>query len=461
MDYSEFDQKYEGVGHPAYHPRINLKLLMMANVDSMRSSRRIAKNAQENVVYIYLAEKTQPDFRTISDFRKDNPELVQEAALQLTRFAIDKGLIDLSKLMIDGTTIKADANDNRVLDRATIEKLRKHIRREIEKGIKIDEEEDKIYGERGYHQLPEDLNNSEKRRPVVRKIVKEINKAVKKKRTGRVNEIDKKLESIGAAMDKKGLKKYSLTDPDARFMLNKKGKIKLNYNAQLVVDKNGLIISNDVVRDCDDRRQLLPNVERVEQDFGQLPEGTKVCADGIYMSPDITELDKKGYDLYLPTYGMQKEKKNRFDKVNFKYDETFDRYICPEGKQLTNRGTYYRKDLKKDVTIYKTYLHDCAECPHRPQCCKNVKVKQIVALPHDKLINSIKKKMQTKEGREVYKLRTQTVETCFGDIKHNKKFRGFLLRGIEKVKIEWNLVCMASNLVKINNLLKGRSISSC
>jgi transposase len=147
MDYSEFDQKYSGAGHPAYHPRINLQLLMLAHVDSMRSSRRIAKNSQENVVYIYLAEKTQPDFRTISSFRKDNPKLIIQASLQLKKFAYENGLIDLSHLMIDGTSIKANANNNRILDKATIKKLKKHIDREIQRGIQIDEEEDKIYGD--------------------------------------------------------------------------------------------------------------------------------------------------------------------------------------------------------------------------------------------------------------------------------------------------------------------------
>ena len=91
MDYSEFDQKYAGAGHPAYHPRINLKLLTLAYIDGMRSSRRIAKNAQENVVYIYLAEKTQPDFRTINNFRKDNLKLVENTFKHIVKFAYNRG----------------------------------------------------------------------------------------------------------------------------------------------------------------------------------------------------------------------------------------------------------------------------------------------------------------------------------------------------------------------------------
>ncbi len=460
LDYSEFDKKYAGVGAPAYHPRVNLKLLMMANVDGMRSSRKIAKNAQENAVYIYLAEKLQPDFRTISDFRKDNPQIVEQVFLKLSQFAYEHGLIDLSHLIVDGSTIQANANNNRVLDKATIKKLRKYIRKEIERGIKVDEEEDKIYGDRGLHQLPEDLNTSEKRRPIVRKIVDEINKAMKEDNKQKVAEIDSNLEQIGEAMERDGFKKYSMTDPDARFMLSKKGLVKLNYNAQLVVDKSGIIISNDVVQNPDDRNQLLPNIRRIERDFGKLPAGTKISMDQHYSKGEaLLELDAEGFDLYAPLYGMSKAKKNKFDKVNFIFDHDNDRYICPEGKFLENRGKTFNKKAQSYRTVYKTSVHDCRPCPYKQECANKMGYKMILALAHDKLLQRIKAKLLSPEGRATYNLRKQTVEPAFGDIKENKKFRRFLLRGKEKVKIEWNLVCLASNLVKINNLLNKRRLN--
>jgi transposase len=453
MDYSEFDEKYAGAGHPAYHPRISLKLLAMANVDGMRSSRTVAKNAHENVVYIYLAEKTKPDFRTISDFRRDNPEVIKNFMLQLNKFAHENDLIDLSQLMFDGTTIKANANNNRILDKSILKKLEKYIEREIQKGIEVDEEEDKLYGDRGMHELPKEFNNSEKRRPIVRKIVDEINKGIKK---DKAEKIKKELEEIEKNMKDENLKKYSMTDPDSRFMLGKKGKVELYYNAQLVVDKNGLIISNDVVQDREDRHQLLPNVNRVEQDYGKLPKGTTLCTDGLYMSEDITELDQRGYDLLMPTYGMQKHETKKFDKLNFKYDEEKDNYICPEGKLLEFLSINKNKIYGQTIT-YK--CGNCPSCHHQKECCKNKKYKTILALPHSKLANRIKTKMETPEGRAKYKIREQTVERSFGDIKYHKKFTHFLLRGIKKVKIEFNLACIGHNLVMINNLLKKNSIS--
>jgi len=458
LDYSKFDQRYAGPGGPAYHPRILIKLMMMAYVDGIKSSRKIAKNACENVVYIYLAEKTSPDFHTISDFRTDNKILVKKMFKQVNSFAMEEGLIDLSHLMIDGTIIKADGNDNKSVDIKTLDKLNDYVDKMVEEGIKIDEEENKKFGNKAMNQMPEDLNDSEKRRPIVQRIVKEINKAMIEDRKEDVQKIKEDINKIKSDMQDKELKKYNFTDPDARFMLNKKGKKEMSYNAQVTVEKHGLIISNDVVQNEDDRHQLIPNIKRVEEDFGQLSKETKISADGGYLSEDITILDDKGLDIYMPTYGMQSEKDTSFDKINFKYDEKDDQYICPTGKIV--KHTSNTKD-KRYGYIMNYSCKDCPNCPHQKMCCNNDKYRRISAPPHHKLVNRISEKMKTQEGKETYKLRKQTVEPAIGDIKQNKKFNGFLVRGLEKVKIEFNLVCTARNLVMINNMLNRRmSLSS-
>jgi len=115
MEYSAFDIKYSGAGHPAYHPRILLKVLVMGVMDKVRSSRKLARHARENVVYMYLSEKLSPDFRTISDFRKDNADLVKEAFKHTVTLAKEEGLLDLSHLSTDGSKIKASAANKRIL----------------------------------------------------------------------------------------------------------------------------------------------------------------------------------------------------------------------------------------------------------------------------------------------------------------------------------------------------------
>jgi transposase len=132
LDFPSFDMKYSGVGHPAYHPRIVLNILIMGVLDRVRSSRRLAKNARENIVYMYLSEKLAPDFRTISDFRKDNPDLVKEAFRHTVTLAREEGLVDLSHLSTDGTKIRANASNRRVLSGEEIEYILRFVDEELE-----------------------------------------------------------------------------------------------------------------------------------------------------------------------------------------------------------------------------------------------------------------------------------------------------------------------------------------
>src|SRR5664280_3844431 len=111
-DFSEFEIRYDGSGHPAYHPRLICKILIQSMLDRVRSSRSIARNVRENVVYMYLAENLQPDFRTISDFRKENEKLITEVFKNTVKAAKDLGVIDLERLSTDGSIVKVSASKN-------------------------------------------------------------------------------------------------------------------------------------------------------------------------------------------------------------------------------------------------------------------------------------------------------------------------------------------------------------
>lgn len=156
LDFSAFEEKYEGAGHPAYHPGILLKLLVMGVIDKVRSSRRLAKNARENVVYMYLAEKLTPDFRTISDFRKDNHELIKMVFKHTVHLARKEGMLDLSHLSTDGTKIKANAADKRIFTKEELEFLMKFVENELETWAAQDSLENDFFDNiRGSDQLPE------------------------------------------------------------------------------------------------------------------------------------------------------------------------------------------------------------------------------------------------------------------------------------------------------------------
>jgi len=225
MDFSEFEIRYGGSGHPAYHPYIMCKILIQSMLDRVRSSRAIARNVRENIVYMYLAEKLQPDFRTISDFRKENEELITTMFKNTVKAAKDLGVIGLEQLSIDGSKVKASASRKSAVMKNALEVIEEYVNNELKKGIEIDKVEDEHFGKcRGYDQL----NESEKHKvkAVVVKYIKQVNKDESGDRKGMIeNTIKKALNEF----EKDNIDNVSLTDQESRFMINKKGIIELAY----------------------------------------------------------------------------------------------------------------------------------------------------------------------------------------------------------------------------------------
>ena len=156
LDFSNFDIKYSGAGHPAYHPRILCKILTQSMIDRVRPSRAIARNGRENVVFIYLAENLAPDFRTISDFRKDNQVLLKDIFKITVSTAKELGAIGLEQLSIDGSKLKACAANNSSVTKEQLDVIEQYANNELKEGIEIDKVEDKHFKDcRGYDQLKE------------------------------------------------------------------------------------------------------------------------------------------------------------------------------------------------------------------------------------------------------------------------------------------------------------------
>ena len=148
MDFSGFDMIYEGAGHPAYHPRIIMKVIIQGMLSKERSSRKLSSACRENLVFMYLAEKVQPNFRTIARFRKSNGKFIKEVFKETVDLASDNGLVDLSVICTDGSKIKANSSKKMCLKKEQIEKLDSIIDKMIEEDIQQDEIDKEIYGEK-------------------------------------------------------------------------------------------------------------------------------------------------------------------------------------------------------------------------------------------------------------------------------------------------------------------------
>jgi transposase len=447
MDFKAFDFKYAGAGHPAYHPRVLLKILIMGIMDRVRSSRRLAKNARENVVYMYLSEKLAPDFRTISDFRKDNPEVVKKAFRHTVELGKQEGLLDLSHLSTDGSKIKANASNKRVLTGEELEFLLRFVDEELEEWARQDTKEDDIFGDlRGFDQLPG------KSKKTIQNAAQYYAKKLRERGGVFKEKIKDKLEQAFEESKQNGSRQTSVTDPNSRFIKNGKGRIELSYNTQITVDKRGFIISSDVCQDATDTKQLEPQVLQVEENIGALPAGIAWSFDaGYFRGANIKFLSDKKIDGHIPD--KNNASLNPYDKGRFRYDVESDEYLCPEKKRLKFLGDHFDKQKNKTVKVYMG--EECVGCKVSSKCTRRKNgIRYIKGFPYEAQRNAMREKMKTPEAKEIYALRSRTVEPVFGDIKENKGLSSFLTRGLEKVKVEFHLACIASNLKRINGLLK-------
>ena len=245
-------------------------------------------------------------------------------------------------------------------------------------------------------------------------------------------------------------------------MKEREGCIKTNYNAQAAVEEeNQFIIANDVTNECNDKKQLIPMIEQVEENIKNNVD--KVKADSGYHSADnLEKIENMNVDAYIddPLKARIDNENFKYDKVNFDYDEENDVYKCPEGKELINV-----RETENEI-IYKG--NDCCNCPVKNDCLnlgnnkKPVNKKIIKRKNNEKFVEINRKKLLSENGRKEYKTRMHTVEPAFGNIKFNTGFKYFLLRGLEKVKGEFNLACIGHNIKKISSFMtkNGSNISN-
>lgn len=431
LNYSKFDMIYAGAGNPAYHPRILMKILVQGMLSKVRSSRKLAQSTRENVVMMYLAEKVNPDFRTIARFRKENEEFIKKSFKKTVEIAAEHKLIDLSFLSIDGSMIKAYAGRKQYVDKNGLDLLDKAIDKMIKEDIALDELEEQMFGDK-----EEGLTGIDRRD--MKKIVREYYSRKDKKQA------KKNIKKAKNELEKYSLEKVSIADPECRMMQSKKKFAELSYNVQLSVSKNQIIITNDVCQDKHDAHQFVPQMKNIKENI-RLTEETKVGVDSGYSDAENIKfaLDN-AIDLYVPSRAQAQEFDGKEQSLNhdkYEYDAERNELIA-DGVRYRFRGVYTRKNGKKIVSFYN----------------EDIKRKKDVPFYFRERLQ-MKEKMNTDESRKIYSLRKITVEPVCGHMKQNLGFREFLLRGLEKVKIEMNLISIAHNLQKIHRMTReNRSI---
>lgn len=422
LNFSGFDMINEGPGHPSYHPRILMKILLQGMLSKERSSRKLASATRENFVFMYLAEKVQPNFRTLCRFRVDNAEFIKETFKETVNLASDNDLIDLSLICTDGTKIKANASKKRFLKEEQVEKLDSIIDDMIEEDIRQDEIDEKISNNR-----EENLTNLETKN--LREIVKKYrNNKNKEKLKEKCNKARKEIKKL----DEK--KRVSLTDPECRMMKGKRGNNELAYNPQFTVDsKNQIILANDVCQDQNDTHQLQPQIKQTKENI-ELKKDTKFAADCNYNNGNnLKFLEEEKIEGYIPNQSQAQifnEKEQTIKQDDYKYDWDRDEIII--GRERYKFNSMWKNKKNSKQRWYKS---------------KKGKIKRVPELFRERI--RMKKKMDSEEGRQIYDMRKFVVEPVIGNIKYNLGLDEFSLRGLNSVRLELNLACIVHNLKKI------------
>ena len=286
-----------------------------------------------------------------------------------------------------------------------------------------------------------------------------VNKGLKKqlkdlteKKLPKLIEYEDKLEILG---DRNS---YAKTDTDATFMRMKddhmgNGQLKAGYNIQISTE-NQIITHYSVHQNRTDYHTLTPHLAGFEDQYGK--QSTVIVADAGYGSEENYDiLSKKGIEYYIPYANFRKEqskkfKDNPFHPQNLFYNAELDFLVCPMGQRMEKK---YVKKSKTDngfeqtSTIYEA--KNCEGCPLRAMCHKSKENRQI-AINHklNTLKATVKERLTSDKGKEIYKKRCIEPEPVFGNLKQNKGFRRFTLRSIPKVSIEFGLYAIAHNFAK-------------
>ena len=425
LDTSVIEKKYSYLGQKSYHPKLLLKLLFYGYATGIRSGRKIAAACESDVAFMYLASMYKPDFRTINDFRKDNVDLIEQLFVEVIKLCAALNMVSIGTLVIDSTKIRANASNRRTKTKQQYEQWLKGVEQQVKEVMQqadtIDKSEDEKYGDDRGDELPKEINSKEKLKSKIKEVLAQI---------------------------KEG-EKQNLTDGDAR-VIRSGGSLKISYNCQASVTTGGIIVSAYVTNAASDKEQLLPVIEKAEQNTKQ--QVTTILADSGYASYDNYEqLATQQKIILVPDQQMGTESTkasvDAFHRNHFKYDVVTDQFICPEGKPLIlYRKAYVHKITKQQSKIYQGT--ECNNCQSRPLCTKG-KWRQIHVENRMTLRDSIRELLNSPPGKQLYKLRQQIIEPIFGNIKHNLGYTMMHLRTLKKVNAEWQLICLTHNLKHI------------
>ena len=421
-----FKSEPAATGRPGYHPKMMLKLYVYGYLNRVQSSRRLEVEAQRNIELMWLTGRLAPDFKTIADFRKDNPEAIRLVCREFVMLCKKLNLLSDKLVAIDGSKFKAVNSRDRNFTRAKMRRRLEAVESSIERYMQRLAEADQV------EPAADDAQ------------------ALQKKIT-KLREEMARLKKLEVRMLEAPDKQLSLTDPDARSM-NSRGTGVVGYNVQSAVDaKHHLIVAHQVSNVGSDRKQLSPMAKEAKAVLGT--KKLKVVADkGYYNGTEIRECEQADIVAYVAKPKTSPNKaKGQFDRSAFKYIKDDDEYECPAGERLTFRTQ--RKESGKQIRRYWTSV--CSSCAIKAQCTTGNE-RRVSRWEHEAVLERAEKRLRRKP--EVMLARRSLVEHPFGTLKSWTSSTHFLTRRLSGVSTETSLQVLAYNMKRAINLVGTRKI---
>lgn len=407
-------------GRPAYPFETMLKLYVYGYLNRIKSSRQLEIEAGRNVELMWLLGDLRPDFKTISNFRKENKESIARFVKSLRQFLKKSGLAPGATVAIDGTKLKANAG-RKMLYREDI------LGRIAEINVEIEEYEKQIEAEDAAEQAVEALQG---------RYEQEIAEM-----RDEISTLKNALETLSA--QKKN--HISLTDRDCRNMKSREGKLPC-YNVQLAADvEHGFIVADAVADHTNDLNSLEPMVDEVESQLQDKPR-TAIADAGYCNLEQIQAVEEKGVLCYVPTPKQQGLR----DGIKITYDKERDRYVCSEGGDLV--PTHRNKKHKNSwVSIYVG--ENCNGCRLRDRCTKSKRGRNVSRYWNQEYRDSFRERMTSAEAKEMSIKRKATIERVFGVLKQWLGKIPILTRGRENVANEIKLAAASYNVRRLITIL--------
>jgi transposase len=394
-------------GQPPYNPRMMTSLILYAYCVGLPSSRKIETATYNQIPFRVITADQHPDHDTLAEFRKTHLQALAALFVNVLQLCQKAGLVKLGHLSLDGTKVKANASKHKAMsyDRMdkTLQQLEAEVEQLLEEAKTVDEQEDARYGKgKRIEELPADLRRRQDRIAKIKQAKQSLEEEAKAKadaqREARAQQEEawkqagktrpgKPPQDPSDTPDPKAQRNF--TDPESRIMKDGASKsFEQAYNCQIASDEEAqVIVGTHVTQEANDKQQVQPVMEDVKKRTGQTPKKASLDA-GYYSDDNVAYLESEQIDAYIAT-GRQKHS----DKIP----------SAPRGR------------IPKDATT------------------------------QDKMA----RKLRTVKGRATYSKRKQIVEPVFGQIKEARGFRRFLLRGLENVTCEWDIVCLTHNLLKL------------